>query len=106
MRVELKDTKFYDLGVHRNACNHPPEAYVGTTECATTAGWAMFDVFIYQDTPTQQHVCIRYGREGSEYYSPGEVWEFLRRTVSDAQPAYWAAKQLIEENCKLVPKII
>jgi len=86
-----------------DACRHdrPRDRFLGTIEDERDGG--PVDVHVYQDNALtakvpDMHLCLRYGREGHEYVSPGNAIEFVRRWKGAETPSrmYLAAVPLVE----------
>jgi hypothetical protein len=79
-------------------CGHKGGEYIGTSPYYYNdgkdfkEGWV--DVYIF-DSSLGQEVCIRYGKEDREYYSPGLVVDFLRRSGNATNPAYKKALEIL-----------
>lgn len=90
-----------------DGCNHPKEAYVGSFSSLhfkPKMREANYDLYVF-DQPSEQGVCIRFGNEPEEYYSPGPVERFIslaawhsalpRHRVS---PQYADALEMLKEK--------
>ena len=69
----ISTTPYYD-----DACDHGEDAYLFSYEHLSGRPDGTFckekrDVYVFEDYELEQHWCIRYGNEPSEYYSPGDV---------------------------------
>jgi hypothetical protein len=98
--IKRQDTRFW-----KDQCNHPADSYVGSFELTTgdegTDG--KYDVYMYPhriDYLSGLDVCIRYGDEGREYISPGELYGFVKRAddLGSKMSNYKAAADLIREK--------
>ncbi len=85
-----------------DVCRHvrPRDRFLGTV----VAGAGTYDVFVYQDnaldaTVPDMHLCIRYGVEDSQYISPGNATEFVKRwrESKDIPAEYLEALPLVEK---------
>ena len=84
---------------HPDHCEHdrPRDRFLGTVQ----VGAKFYDVHVYQDnaladTP-DMHVCLRYGDKPSEYCSPGNASEFVKRCErGNVSPQYLAALSLVK----------
>ncbi len=74
-----------------NECNHKPEEFIGT--CWTKTAHPL-DVYVFSCCELHKQVCIRFGNEGREYFSPGYLDEFLKRKTDIEE--YNLAKEMIE----------
>jgi len=55
----------------KDHCNHPDNSYIGSIQ-DVDGNW--LDIYVYKDaTMKETTVCIRFGDEGQEYYSPGNI---------------------------------
>lgn len=75
--------------VWSNECHHDEDCYIGSFDYLGKG----YDVYVF-GTRVEQSVCIRYGDEASEYYSPGSISEFLRncRNLEVYESAYRVIK--------------
>ena len=88
---------------NRCGCQHKNEHYVGSfaheefaigsTKCRRE----VLDVYVFPQTAGDT-VCIRYGNEGSEYYSPGPLYQFIQTAGQHHHDMYAAALKLILEK--------
>jgi len=79
-----------------NGCKHAKSEYVGSIIINET-GLTWLDVYVFQDRLGQE-VCIRYGSEDHQYYSPCEVINVYR----SPNPVYQAAIRVLEYKGKMV----
>lgn len=83
----------YHIPFWKDECGHPKGSYVGSI---TDNIDEKLDVYIYSSYVGQQlQICIRYGKEGSQYYSPGNLINILQYGRGD--PIYQLAITVIEE---------
>ncbi len=81
-------------------CQHKDEHYVGSfTFDELALGSTMprrekLDVYVFPQTAGDT-VCIRYGVEGSEYYSPGTLTQFIQTAGRHDNYMYAEALRLI-----------
>lgn len=81
-------------------CQHKDEHYVGSfTHEELVLGSTMpriefLDVYVFPQREGHT-VCIRYGDEGSEYYSPGPLYQFIQTASLPGHVMYKDALQLI-----------
>lgn len=85
----MKEAKF------TNHCFHEPETFVGSFGHEGKA----YDVYVYTDYHEGASLCIRYGNEGCEYISAGEILRAAQRSYG--YPLYKKAIDLIIEKGKL-----
>lgn len=71
----------------KDGCDHGHNAFVGTVQYveidkSSASGFVkkFLDVYVF-DAERGQHVCLRYGNEPHEYYSPGTTIEFFKAAV-------------------------
>jgi hypothetical protein len=63
-----------------DCCNHEAGSYVASFEvCKSLDKLDRYDLYVFRHSKLGQEICIRYGRECSEYISPGSLGEFLTR---------------------------
>lgn len=84
---------------HLDACSHdrPRDRFLGTIEDEVRG---QLDVYVYQDNALSapvpdMNVCIRYGEEGSQYLSPGNVDEFVKR-IRTTKPTEFPSGRVVE----------
>jgi hypothetical protein len=77
----------------KNECNHKQDEYIGSILCEhdEIGGKIWLDVYIFG---ADSQVCIRYGNEGSHYYSPGILLDFITR--ASIMPFYVYAFELMK----------
>jgi hypothetical protein len=86
-----------------DGCNHPKEAYVGSFKSLhfkPELREASYDLYVF-DSPSGQEVCIRYGNEPQEYYSPGPLVQFIQlasRWYEKAVRHYVDALEILKEK--------
>ena len=81
---------------YTDTCKHPDSSYVGSIQLhSPEIEW--LDVYVYEDEIIGTTVCIRYGNEDSQYYSPGHILNVMRSDVT----AYFLAAIVIEKHGKI-----
>ena len=81
-----------------NGCEHEEGTYVASFEIFNFKQNKIdkYDLYLFQDRGSKcQHVCIRYGKEGSEYISPGDLGGFLARSDGVYEPYATAVRILL-----------
>lgn len=90
--------------VWTDGCNHPKEAYVGSfasLHFKPELKQASYDLYVF-DEPSGQSVCIRFGNEPQEYYSPGPLMRFISTAEWEgATPQYSDALQMLKAKGNL-----
>lgn len=82
---------------HVNHCDHNEDTeYVGS---GTATDGKDVDVYLYIG-PLGQEVCIRFGSDGPDYFTPGTVSMFRDAYADhgDQIPAYGVAHDLLTKN--------
>lgn len=85
-------------------CGHG--GYIGTIWPFVGTDRQIVDVYVFSDkfkegmSITSQTLCLRYGPEGSEYYSPGEISNLIQHAASLAE--YGAALRLLQSRGHIV----
>jgi len=81
------------------SCGHG--GYVGTFEAIENVveGVKTYDVYVWADSHGYQEVCLRYGPEGSDYLSPGELVSVIQYAAS--RHRYARTVQLLEKYGKI-----
>lgn len=90
---------------HHDACNHdwPRDRFLGTVEVSNKllpGQTTKYDVYVYQDNALtapipDMNVCLRHGSEGSQYASPGNAEEFVKR-FRTTQPTEFPSGRVVE----------
>jgi hypothetical protein len=63
-----------------DGCEHEAESYVASFQvCRSLDRLDRYDLYVFRHKRYAQEVCIRYGKECSQYISPGSLGEFLTR---------------------------
>ena len=101
--------KYWGTG-NRNGCGHSNEQYIGSFAHeefipGSTKNWhshnslrrEVLDVYVFSQYDGDA-VCIRYGAEGSEYYSPGSLHQFIQTAGRHDHDMYARALKLILEK--------
>lgn len=89
--------------VWTDGCDHPKGTYVGsfiTLHIKPEIRQAIYDLYVFNQ-PSGESVCIRYGNEPQEYYSPGPLVQFVQlasRWWEDAAPHYVDALEMLKEK--------
>lgn len=84
-------------------CQHKDESYVGSFVFedlelgCTKLRMEKLDVYVFPQTAGDT-VCIRYGNEGSHYYSPGTLPQFIQSAGREVYSLYADALKLILEK--------
>lgn len=94
--------KYWGTG-NREGCGHSNEQYIGSFAYeylrmdSTMPGRDLLDVYVFPQYGGDS-VCIRYGHEGSEYYSPGHLHSFIQTAGRHNHEMYATALKLILEK--------
>ena len=83
-------------------CDHGKENFIGTIwvvekNKAGELEQNPYDVHIFEDATFGTEVCIRYGNEPQDYFSPGQITNLIGRNV----PVYEKAWRLIQAKGRL-----
>lgn len=85
--------------VWKDECKHKEGTYLCSFDLLETFHGVTqnnkYDVYIFDlgSIGFRDHICIRYGNEGSEYYSPGSLLEMF--SSAHMMPPYLAASRLV-----------
>lgn len=70
-------------------CDHGKKSYIGTKQynqiIDNKAETAYLDVYVYE-CQGKQKICLRFGEEGSHYYSPPENWIDFIQAAKNFEP--------------------
>lgn len=92
-----------DGPVWKDGCDHPKETYIASFECSrilegSLVGMGKYDLYVYPskdcDEDGNYHVCIRFGNEGSHYWSPTSIIEMT--LFAHIIPEYMFAVRFIQ----------
>ena len=82
----LSEDEVVDGPRWQDHCEHLPGSYVGTVMVnfpSKTSDLQPLDVYVYENRlRLRQDVCIRYGNEPEDYYSPGSVIDLISSFAS------------------------
>lgn len=87
-----------------NGCSHKKSEYLGSVSyqeidnVKKTVKECWLDIYIFNKK--HQEVCIRYGNEASEYYSPGPLKNFILSVYNN--DIYKLALEVIQEKGKII----
>lgn len=85
-------------------CSFREQSWFNSEEHKRVVSTRRFDLYVFKDR-NEQHICLRYGNEGCEYCSPGDVVEFMQRQggkdVSMFGDAYAATAWILRRFGKL-----
>jgi hypothetical protein len=84
---------------HTDHCTHGHDCYVGSFTYGNPTPHERIDVYVYPDDYYGQEVCLRYGEEDYQYFSPTGISAFIRASVS--MPLYQRALELLMEKGKI-----
>lgn len=88
--------------IHKDLCNNGSECYVGSfstiyyNQSVKTTIEELIDLYIYPDNLFGQCLCLRFGSEPSQYYSPLSVLHMARS--ADKMEAYSLALRMLQEK--------
>lgn len=94
--------KYWGTG-NREGCGHSNEQYIGSftheefVPASKKIRREVLDVYVFPQYDGDG-VCIRYGHEGSEYYSPGSLHQFIQTAGQHDHDMYARALRLILEK--------
>jgi len=96
MSIDFGLSKQISGPVWPDECSHGPDEYVGSF----SLGAERCDVYVFEGGMDLQEVCVRYGAEGLEYFSPGCLLDMLivglsHRDTKYRDMRYLAAYRLI-----------
>ena len=88
-----------------NVCRHEDGTYVGTFDIfdRKSGEFKYYDVYVYDEGIGGCSACIRFGNDGPDYYSPGNLGGFLTR--SQIMDEYKYAADLILTAGKVTYKL-
>ena len=87
---------------HIDQCDHPKGSFVGSIQHLNhehKEEW--LDVYVYEDKIDGTSVCIRYGSEGSQYISPGSIFNVIQSGMQRRGDAYELAFHVIKKHGKI-----
>lgn len=72
-----------DTPEYKDHCSHPKGSYLGSIQQGPKHNSEWLDIYVYEDALQGQSVCIRYGKNDSEYYSPGNVLNVIASIMTN-----------------------
>ena len=93
-----------DTPEYTDCCEHPDGSYLGSIRQGPKNNDEWLDVYVYEDSTLGQSVCIRYGENDQDYYSPGNVLYIAACIVRDhlSIEAYALALHLLLKKGKIL----
>jgi len=96
--LEYKDSLMDELHEQKDTphwtdhCRHPEGSYLGSILSFNNGKEEWLDIYVYEDRLSHEglSVCIRYGNEGSDYYSPGSILNVIRHSGRGDRPSDYA----------------
>ena len=84
-------------------CCHEPDCYIGSAVLSPylKEDYNHLDVYLFDDKHSVNKVCIRFGNEGGDYFSPGTIFDMIHTIGSArlyANPVYLVALDVINQN--------
>lgn len=90
----IKNVDYWETPAWTDECNHGKEHYLGTVSNYGIGGVYKVDVYVFPEKHRGHNICIRFGNEPSEYYSPGSI-DTLAMGIQAGMEVYKIALQLI-----------
>lgn len=84
-----------DGPVWQDGCRHDKGSYVASFEVWERKTLQTFDLYVF-DERGESSVCLRYGNEGGEYISPGDVGQFCRTSFQVSATEYRRAYEILQ----------
>jgi len=84
---------------HPDQCNHGEHCYRGSIQYQEGTKTEKLDVYVFEQQE-KQSICIRYGDEPSQYYSPINDWIIFIRQAED-MPSYREALKVLTYTGRL-----
>ena len=76
----LLDVRLYDVPFFTNHCKHSKKEYIGSVSTDIQTDINKIDVYIFNNkTKDKLEICIRFGENGSEYFSPGNFLDYINQ---------------------------
>lgn len=88
-----KDTQEYS-----NGCDHEDGSYLGSIQQGPDKNDEWLDIYIFDGGNLGQQVCIRYGKNDQDYYSPGSITNLIKGQMD----AYQLALHVIQKKGEIL----
>ncbi len=92
-----------DTPEYTDKCEHPEDSYIGSIQQGPNQDNKWLDVYVYEDSTLGQNICIRYGKNDQDYYSPGDVFQLVANiTINHGIEAYHLATRVMLKKGKIL----